>query len=63
VPFRGVKGAVYEGGIRVPGVIEWPARIPEPRASDVNSVTSDILPTLCDLAGQPLPDCPLDASA
>lgn len=60
VPFRGVKGAVYEGGVRVPGVIEWPARIPEPRSSDVNWVTSDILPTLCDLAGQPLPDRPLD---
>lgn len=60
VPFRGVKGAVYEGGVRVPGVIEWPAGIPKPRVSDVNSVTSDILPTLCDLAGQPLPDRPLD---
>ncbi len=60
VPFRGVKGAVYEGGVRVPGVIEWPARIPRPRASDVNSVTSDILPTLCDLAAQSLPDRPLD---
>jgi arylsulfatase A-like enzyme len=28
--------------------------------SPVNSVTSDILPTLCDLIGQPLPDRPLD---
>ena len=60
MPFRGQKGRVYEGGVRVPGVIEWPAGIPEPRASDVNSVTSDMLPTLCELAGEPAPQRPLD---
>jgi arylsulfatase A-like enzyme len=60
VPFRGHKGDVYEGGIRVPGVIEWPAGIPRPQVSAVNTVTSDILPTLCELAGQPLPSRPLD---
>jgi len=59
-PFRGQKGTMYEGGVRVPGVIEWPARIREPRVSNVNSVTSDMLPTLCKLAGQPLPNRPLD---
>lgn len=59
-PHRGWKGQVYEGGIRVPGVIEWPARIPKPRASDVNAVTSDLLPTLCAIVGRPLPDRPLD---
>ncbi len=60
VPFRGQKGTIYEGGIRVPGVIEWPAKIPQPRVSAVNTVTSDILPTLCALAGQPLPRRTLD---
>ncbi len=59
-PFRGRKGQVYEGGIRVPGVIEWPARIRGPRVSKINAVTSDMLPTLCALTGQPLPDRPLD---
>lgn len=59
-PFRGQKGNMYEGGIRVPGVIEWPARITEPLVSEVNSVTSDILPTICKLAGVALPDRPLD---
>ena len=28
-PFRGQKGNMYEGGIRVPGIIEWPSRIIE----------------------------------
>lgn len=59
-PLRGQKGQVYEGGIRVPGIIEWPERIPEPRVTDVNTVTSDMLPTICDVMGQPLPDRPLD---
>ncbi len=59
-PFRGQKGQVYGGGIRVPGVIEWPAGISEPRVSELNSVTSDMLPTVCELVGQPLPDRPID---
>jgi len=60
MPFRGQKADVYEGGILVPGVIEWPARIPRPLVSAVNTVTNDILPTLCELAGIPLPRRPLD---
>ena len=59
-PFRGYKGQVYEGGVRVPAVIEWPGKIPEPRVSDMNTVTSDMLPTVCDLTGLALPDHPLD---
>jgi len=59
-PYRGAKGQVYEGGIRIPGIIEWPARIPKPRATSVNAVTSDMLPTICDLLSLPLPSRPLD---
>jgi arylsulfatase A-like enzyme len=59
-PFRGKKGNMYEGGIRVPGVIEWPSRITKPTVSDVNTVTSDMLPTLCKLTGTALPNRPLD---
>lgn len=60
VPFRGHKGQVYEGGIRVPGIIEWPARIRAGRASDVITVTTDMLPTLCELAGVATPPGILD---
>jgi arylsulfatase A-like enzyme len=59
-PWRGRKGQVYEGGIRVPCVIEWPARVREPRVSAVSAATSDLLPTLCALVGRPLPQRPLD---
>jgi arylsulfatase A-like enzyme len=59
-PHRGAKAQVYEGGILVPGLIEWPARIPQPLAIDFRATTSDLLPTLSALAGQPLPSRPLD---
>lgn len=60
VPFRKEKGSVYEGGVRVPAVLEWPARITNPMISKVNAVTSDVLPTLCAITRQALPDRPID---
>ncbi len=60
MPFRAQKGSIYEGGIRVPAVLEWPARVSRPRVSEVNTVTSDLFPSLIELAGQPLPKRPLD---
>ncbi len=59
-PFRGQKGNVYEGGVRVPGLIEWPARLGQARTTDVNSVTSDMLPTICAALDLPLPGRPID---
>ncbi len=59
-PLRGQKGDVYEGGLLVPGVLEWPAVVTHPRVSSVPVVTSDLLPTLCNLLGISLPDRPLD---
>ncbi|MEM0895900.1 MAG: sulfatase-like hydrolase/transferase [Verrucomicrobiota bacterium] len=59
-PFREEKGHVHEGGIRVPGLIEWPAKISNARTTSFPSVTSDMLPTLCELAGIPATGRPLD---
>ncbi|XOV93528.1 MAG: sulfatase [Bacteroidota bacterium] len=58
--FHGLKGTIYEGGTRVPGIIEWPNGIATPFASAVNSVSTDMLPTLVDLVGGTLPDRPID---
>lgn len=46
---RGFKKDFYEGGLRVPTVVEWPAGI-EPRVSNFPSATFDIFPTLIDVA-------------
>lgn len=59
-PHRGAKGQIYEGGTLVPGLIEWPARISEPRSTNFRATTSDLLPTLVALTDQPLPDRPID---
>ena len=47
----GRKGSLLEGGIRVPAIIEWPAKIRKPRRTSVPCNTSDILPTLLEIAG------------
>lgn len=59
---RGKKGTNYEGGLRVPGLIEWPARFKEPRVVTVPCGTVDILPTVLAAAGVSYPqaDRPLD---
>lgn len=50
-PFRGRKRSLYEGGVRVPGILEWPDRVTEPRVCDVPCVTTDYFPTVLDVLG------------
>ena len=38
---RARKGSLYEGGIRVPAVLEWPARVKANRITDINANTSE----------------------
>lgn len=52
---RGQKGTIWEGGLRVPAIIEWPARIPEPRQTDLPCGTVDIYPTLLEIVGVKVP--------
>jgi arylsulfatase len=54
--FRGRKRSLYEGGIRVPGVLEWPARVEAGSETDFPSVTSDYLPTIIDALGAKIVD-------
>ncbi len=48
---RGHKGDMWEGGIRVPSLIVWPAQIRKPMVTDFRGSTSDIMPTIVDLLG------------
>ena len=50
---RGFKGSLYEGGLRVPAIIEWPAGIKTPRATRFPACTMDIFPTIVELLGLP----------
>jgi arylsulfatase A-like enzyme len=53
--FRGKKGQLYEGGLRVPVVARWPGRIAPGRVSNHLWYFPDILPTIAELCGAPLP--------
>lgn len=48
---RGLKGSLYEGGVRVPTVVRWPGKVPAGTSNDFVSGFEDWLPTLMDLAG------------
>ena len=52
-PFTGRKTELLEGGLRVPTIVSWPARIPENRTSDQVAISMDWLPTLLAAAGTP----------
>lgn len=55
---RGLKASLYEGGLAVPALLEWPAKLKRPRVIDVPCVTSDIYPTLLEVAGVKVPGQP-----
>lgn len=48
---RDKKGSVFEGGIRVPGMVRWPGMVPAGRTSAVPISGVDFLPTVCSIAG------------
>jgi len=50
-PLRGLKGSLYEGGIRVPMIARWPGRIEPGTTTDHISAFWDVMPTLAEIAG------------
>jgi len=56
VAFRGQKGTLYEGGLRIPMIVHWPGHIRPGRVSDLLWYFPDVLPTLAELAGVKPPD-------
>ncbi len=55
VEFRGGKGNLYEGGLRIPFIVRWPGKIEPNRVSDLLFYQPDVLPTLAALAGAKTP--------
>jgi len=63
-PLRDKKGSLYEGGIRVPGIVRWPGRTKPGSVSDEPICGVDFLPTACALAGiEPPRDRTLDGAS
>ena len=54
-PLRGEKGALYEGGIRVPLIVKFPALVKPGTTCSVPAISYDFFPTFSELAGADLP--------
>jgi arylsulfatase A-like enzyme len=50
-PLREGKGTLYEGGLRIPAIIRWPGHIEGNRTSDELIISTDLYPTLAEVAG------------
>lgn len=53
--YRGRKGLLYEGGLRVPFVARWPGRIPAGTSTEVLASFPDLLPTIAAVTGARVP--------
>lgn len=59
-PLREGKLTTFEGGVREPGIVRWPGKVPAKRVCDTPVMTIDLLPTLCKLCGAGQPKLPID---
>ena len=55
-PLRGLKGNLYEGGIRVPMIARWPGKIKPSTTTDHISAFYDVMPTIAEVTGTKVPD-------
>jgi len=55
-PLRGLKGSLYEGGIRVPMIARWPGKIRPATVTDHVSAFWDVMPTIAEVAGAKPPE-------
>jgi len=60
-PLRGFKGQMWEGGIRIPFMMQWPGRVPAGKVYDQPVIGLDVHPTIVAAAGETIsPDWKLD---
>jgi len=59
-PFREAKGTSFDGGVRSACIVKYPGAIEAGSSSEESFCSVDLLPTLCHLAGVPLPDNEID---
>src|SRR5690606_13053004 len=55
-PFRGTKGTLFEGGLRVPCIVRAPGRIAPGTVSDQASITMDLTASILAMAGAQAPE-------
>jgi arylsulfatase A-like enzyme len=58
-PFRGYKFSLFEGGIRMPAIANWPGIVPAGKVRAQMAASMDLFPTLTKLCGGKLPRGPV----
>jgi arylsulfatase A-like enzyme len=53
LPLRGMKGTLYEGGIRVPWIVRWPGKVQPGTTNSTPVISMDCYPTILEAAGLP----------
>ena len=56
VEFRGGKGNLYEGGLRIPYIVRWPGKVKGGQVSDLLFYQPDVLPTIAELCNAKAPN-------
>ncbi len=59
-PYRGAKGCLFEGGLRVPSIVSMPGTIPQGEVRRQIATGCDWLPTIAEFCGVKLPGRKLD---
>ncbi len=60
---KGHKSSLYDGGIRVPGIVSWPARVPAGQVIDEPVAGMDVFPTIMAAAGADVGEIELDGKS
>jgi len=55
-PYRGHKGVLLEGGLRVPSVVSWPAKFPKGEVREQMVSGTDWYPTFAEITGATIPE-------
>ena len=63
-PYRGAKGSLFEGGIRVPSIVSWPGKIPQGEVRSEMATGCDWFPTIAEYCdAKPAKDRKLDGKS
>ena len=54
-PYRGFKFSLFDGGMHVPGMVSWPAKIPAGQTLNEIAMSMDVMPTILAASGAKLP--------
>ena len=62
-PYRGAKFSMFEGGIRLPGILSWPGHLPQGEVRGQVAHACDWMPTLAELCGVKLLESDIDGKS